>query len=292
MSIQNTLVKAFMRMTNYKTKGDELTLEERQKDNLSEPPESISQKIACEKIEIDDAKAVWLAGENAGNGVLVYLHGGSYVGGAFKEQWQYLADMCRRTKMAAILIDYRLAPQNPFPAGLNDVLKIIKTLQANGELPENWFLLGDSAGAGLAVAAVFKLKEMSENLPKKMILMSGWFDLTLENPDIQKNYKEDPMLSLKRLNESGKSYIGDDNPKNPLISPLFGDLRDLPPTLIQIGTSDIFLWDNRKFYQKCLDEKVEVQYEEYANTFHVFMMVALLPEASKARESQTEFLLS
>jgi acetyl esterase/lipase len=292
MSIRNTLVKAYMRLTSYKTSGDELTLEERQKDNMPEPPAAVAQKTHCEKLEIDGAKAVWLNKQNSKNGALLYLHGGSYIAGPFRDQWLYLADMCRCTQMAALLIDYRLAPQNPFPRGLDDVITMVKTLCARGELPENWFLLGDSAGAGLAMATVYKLRETNENLPKKLILMSGWLDVTLENPDIEKNYNQDPMLSRRRLTESANSYAGSDNPKNTLISPLYGDVRLLPPTLIQIGTSDIFLWENRALHRKCLDASVIVQYEEYPNTFHDFMMVGFLPEAQKARKSQAKFLLS
>ena len=285
------MVKAYMRLTNYKASGDELTLEERQKDNMPEPPVAVSQNTPCETVEIDGARAVWLNKQNAKNGVLVYLHGGSYIAGPFGDQWLYLADMCRRTQMAALLIDYRLAPQNPFPCGLDDVLMIVETLRATGELPENWFLLGDSAGAGLAVATIYELRDMEESPPKKLILMSGWFDVTLENPDIEKNYNQDPMLSRQRLTESADSYVGSDNRKNPLISPLYGDVSLLPPTLIQIGTSDIFLWENRELHRKCLDTSVIVQYEEYPNTFHDFMMVGFLPEAKKARKSQAEFLL-
>lgn len=292
MSVRNTLVKVYMRLTNYKASGDELTLEERQKDNQPEPPAAVAQKTSCEKLEIDGAKAVWLNRQNSKNGVLVYLHGGSYIAGPFSDQWLYLADMCRRTEMAALLIDYRLAPQNPFPRGLDDVITIVKTLRAGGELPEKWFLLGDSAGAGLAMAAVYKLRETDASLPKKLILMSGWFDVTLENPDIEKNYNQDPMLSRKRLTQSANSYVGSDDPKNPLISPLYGDVRHLPPTLIQIGTADIFLWENRALHRKCLDAAINVQYEEYPNTFHDFMMVGFLPEAKKARKSQAKFLLS
>jgi acetyl esterase/lipase len=292
MSIRNTLIVAYMRLKNYKADGDELTLEERQKGSQPEPPAAVAQATLCEKLEIDGARAIWLNRRNSKNGALVYLHGGSYIAGPYGDQWTYLADMCRRTEMAALLIDYRLAPQNPFPRGLDDVITIIKTLRVSDDLPENWFLLGDSAGAGLAAAAVYKLRETNESLPKKLILMSGWFDLTLENPDICKNYNQDPMLSRRRLTESANSYIGDDDPKNPLISPLYGDASLFPPTLIQIGTFDMFLWDNRKLNQKCLDAGINVQYEEYANTFHDFMMVGFLPEAQKARQSQAEFLLS
>lgn len=290
MSIRNSLIKAYMRLANYKASGDELTLEERQKDNVPAPPAAVSQTTACEKLEIDGAKAFWLNKQNKQNGVLIYLHGGSYIAGPFGDQWLYLADMCRRTGMAALLIDYRLAPQNPFPRGLDDVVTIVETLRAAGELPERWFLLGDSAGAGLAAATVYKLQETNASLPKKIILMSGWFDVTLENPDIQKNYHQDPMLSRNRLTESANSYVGSNNPKNPLISPLYGDVGVLPPTLVQIGTSDIFLWENRLFQRKCLDAGINVQYEEYPNAFHDFMMVGFLPEAKKARKSQAQFL--
>lgn len=292
MSIQNIIAKAFLRLTNYKKRQEKLSFEERQKENLPKPPENISAKYTWETVEVDGSRAVWLGKENAKNGVLVYLHGGSYNAGAFKEQWQYLDEMSEKLRMAALLIDYKLAPQNPFPAGLDDVLTILETLSAIGDLPEKWFLLGDSAGAGLAVAAFYELREAQISLPKKMILMSGWFDLTLENPEMRQNPNIDPMLSVRRMVESAKVYIGSEDAKNPLISPLFGDLKNLPPTLMQCGTADLLVWENRKFYQKCLDAGVDVKYEEYPALFHDFMMVAFLPEARKARESQIEFLLS
>lgn len=297
MSIRNDLVKLYLRLTNSKTEGDNLSLEERQKGNLHpEPPPEVTEKIACEKIEIESGvKAVWLGRENSKNGVMIYLHGGSYIAGPYPDQWKYLADMCRQTQMAALLLNYRLAPQNPFPRGLDDVLAVIETLSANGQLNENWFLLGDSAGAGLAAATVYKLREASGSkisLPKKLILMSAWLDVTMSNPEIDLNDREDPMLSVNRLRESGASYAGGRmDLKNPLVSPLYGDVSVLPPTMIQIGTADVFLWDNRKFYRKCLDSGVVVKYEEYSGAFHDFMMVGFLPEAKKARRSQAEILL-
>ncbi len=290
MSIQNVFVKAFLRLTNYNKRQERLSYEEKQKENLSKPPEKIASRFNWEMVAVDGANAVWLAKENSANGVIVYLHGGSYTSGPFAVQWEYLADLCARTKMTALLIDYRLAPQNPFPAGLDDCLVILETLAAIGDLPDKWFLAGDSAGAGLAVATVFELRDAGIALPKKLILMAGGFDMTLTNPEIQKNPRLDPLLSYKRLLDSANAYVAQDNAKNPLISPLFGDVRGLPPTLIQCGTADLLVWDNRLFYQKCLDAGVAVKYEEYENAFHDFMMVAFLPEARTARQSQTEFL--
>lgn len=188
--------------------------------------------------------------------------------------------------MAGLLIDYRLAPQNPFPCGLNDVLTVLKNLDL-----QNYFILGDSAGGGLTVAACYKLSELGEMMPKKIILMSGWFDVTGDNPAIHLNAESDPMLLYKNLKICGKWYAGEENPKSPLISPIYGDVSILPPTLIQIGTNDLLLWDNRKFYLKCLEAGIEVRYEEYENTFHDFMLVGFLKEAKRARKLQVEFLL-
>lgn len=292
MSIQNFLVKAFLRLTNYKKRQSRLSFEEKQTENMPLPPENIADKFGRETVTVDGAKAVWLNREKAAGGVLVYLHGGSYNSGPFKVQWEYLADMCERAQMAALLIDYRLAPQNPFPAGLDDVLMILETLSVTGDLPEKWFLLGDSAGAGLAVATVYELHEAEISLPKKMILMSGWFDLTIGSPEIRQNPDLDLIFNYERLVESARWYTGSEDAKNLLISPLFGIVKTLPPTLMQCGTIDLLIWENRKFYQKCLDAGVDIRYEEFPDLFHDFMMLGFLPESEKARQSQTEFLLS
>ncbi len=121
--------------------------------------------------------------------------------------------------------------------------------------------------------------------------MSGYFDVTLENPAIKLNAATDVMLTYGGSTIAEDSYVGKEDPRNPLISPLFGDLSVLPPTLIQIGTADMLLWDCRKFYLKCLDLNVGVEYEEYPDAFHDFMMAGFLPEAKRALKSQTEFLL-
>jgi monoterpene epsilon-lactone hydrolase len=292
MSIQNILVKAFLRLTNYKKRQEKRSFEDKQTENLPQPPAALAAKFSCETVAVDGAKAVWLNKENSRSGALVYLHGGSYNAGAFNQQWEYLAEMCEKTGMAALLIDYRLAPQDPFPAGLDDALNILETLSAIGDLPAKWFLLGDSAGAGLAVAVFYELREAELSLPEKMILMSGWFDLSIESPEIRQNPAIDPMLSLERMILSAKVYIGGDTAKNPLISPIFGDLQRFPPVLIQCGTADLLIWENRRFYQKCRDAGVAVIYEEYPKLFHDFMMIGFVPEARTARNSQIEFLCS
>ncbi|MCU0240274.1 MAG: alpha/beta hydrolase [Pyrinomonadaceae bacterium] len=286
MSLQNSLVKIYAKLVKYKQKAELLDAVQQQKENFLYPPIKVAKKCKIDLLEINGAKAVWLDKHNENNGVMIYLHGGSYIAGAFNVQWEYISDMCKRTNFAALLINYKLAPQYPFPNGLNDVITILESLN----LSDNWFLLGDSAGGGLAVATCYKLIESDKKLPKKLILMAGWFDITMKNPDAKLNADEDIMLSYQRLKTSAEHYVGKENPENYLISPINGNVSKLPPTLMQIGTSDIFLADNRKFYQKCLDANVKIIYEEYKDCFHDFMMVKFLPEAKKARESQTKFL--
>jgi epsilon-lactone hydrolase len=285
MSLLNSIVQIYLRREKRKNNLRPLSFKEKQANIIAEPPAKIAKQGIFEAIEINGAKAFWLNKPNESNGVLVFLHGGSYISGPYKQHWEYFADMCLRMGMAGLLIDYRLAPQNPFPCGLNDVITMLQTLKLS-----NYFLLGDSAGGGLAVATCYKLNELEEQLPNKLILMSGWFDVTGDNPAIQLNVESDVMLLYKNLKISGGWYAGDENPHNPLISPIFGDVSILPPTLIQIGTNDLLLWDNRKFYLKCLEAGVDVKYEEYENTFHDFMLVGFLAEAKKARKSQVEFL--
>jgi len=291
MSFLSNLVITGMRLANLKGRLKHNTLLDLQKFSLPEPPANVVKNLKTEKIDINGAKGVWLNKQNAWHGVLVYLHGGGYIVGPLKAQWEYIARLARTTDMAALVIDYKQLPQYAFPAGLNDVMTILTTLQENGGLPAKWFLLGDSAGGGLALATCYQLRDKGNLLPQKLILMSPWLDINMSNPAFAFTADADPMLSLSGIRQTAADYTRDDNPSNPLISPIFGDVEGLPPTLLQVGTSEIFLWDNRKFYLKLLDAQVPVQYEEYPQLFHVFVIFHYLPEAKKAFQSQVDFLL-
>jgi epsilon-lactone hydrolase len=282
MSIQNTIAKLYVRLV-FRDEGEFDALKTQRQFNRPEPPRGIAKR--SERVP-GNIKAFWIDKANADRGVLVYLHGGAYYFGPVKEHWQYLARICKMTKMAGLMIDYGFAPQHPFPAGLDEVIELVSRL----DLPENWFFLGDSSGAGMAVSLVCKFRELGKPLPKKLILMSPWVDLVLDNPDIDLNERDDPMMTVKRLSSAAREYISDADPRDPLISPTFGDLAGLPPTLIQMGMADLLLWDCRKFYQKCLDAGVDVLYEEVPDAFHDFMMLSFLPEAKRALRSQAEFL--
>ncbi len=282
MSILNSIAKLYVRFT-FRDDGGFNALKTQWDFNFRNPPKGIAER--CERVH-SDVRAFWIDRREAGRGVLVYLHGGAFYFGPVKEHWEYLARICKLTQFAGLMVDYGIAPQNPFPVGLNEIVDLVTRF----ELPANWFFLGDSSGAGMAVSAVFKLRAKNKQLPQKLILMSPWVDATLGNPDIDLNKHEDVMMTVERLSRAAHEYVGDADPKDPLISPMFGDLAGLPPTLIQMGTADLLLADCRMFYQKCLLAGVDVRYEEFPGAFHDFMMLNILPEAKRALKSQARFL--
>lgn len=264
--------------------GDYAALKTQRDFNVPDPPGRISKR--SEPVEGGGVRSFWIDRANAGRGVLVYLHGGAYYFGPVKEHWQYLAQICKQTQMAGLMVDYGIAPQDPFPVGLDQITDLIARLDLGG----NWFILGDSSGAGMAVAAFFKLRERGMSLPRKLILMSPWVDLTLQNPDIELSKHEDVMMTVERLVCAARDYAAGADPRDPLISPMFADLAGLPPVLIQMGTADLLLADCRRFYEKCVAAGVDVTYEECPDAFHDFMMLSVLPEARKALRSQAKFL--
>lgn len=285
MSIRNSLAKIYIRLFFRENDDDFDSLKTQKELSLPEPPKSLRPR--CEKVEIGEAKSFWIDKQNASRGVLVYLHGGAFYFGPVKEHWHYIARISRMAQMAALVIDYRMSPLSPFPDGFSDIIETVTNL----DLPGDWFFVGDSSGGGMCVSAFFKLRELNAKLPKKLILLSPWLDATLQNPAIDLNKREDAMMTVGRLSKAAVEYAANDDLKNPLISPIFGNIEGLPPVLLQIGTADLLLWDCRKFYLKCLDAGVDVRYEEYPSAFHDFMMLSLLPEAGRALKSQVEFLL-
>ena len=285
MSIANKLAKIYVRLV-FRDTGPFDALKTQKDFNVPDPPRGIAKR--CEPLDRADIRGFWIDRGHAKKGVLVYLHGGAFYFGPVKEHWDYISNISKKTGMAALVIDYGFAPQHPFPKGMDEIIEVVTST----ELPENWFFLGDSSGAAMAVSAFFRLRESGGPLPKKLLLMSPWVDLTLKNPAIDLNKHEDVMMTVDRLSNAAKAYVMEADPVDPMISPMFGDLSVLPPTLIQMGTADLLLWDCRKFFQKCLDAGVDVQYEEYPDTFHDFMMISPLPEARRAIRSQRDFLTS
>lgn len=231
------------------------------------------QNIPCEWVFPPSAKSAQ---------VLLYLHGGGYKIGSILSHRSMVSRIAEACGMKALMPDYRLAPEYPYPAAVNDTLDVYKWLLDQFD-PKNIVLAGDSAGGGLALASMLKAKDLHLPLPAALALLSPWVDLEMKNNTIRGLAHKDPILKPQQLKESADIYAGAENTKHPYISPLNGDLRNLPPILIHVGKLEIFLGEARELAQKAKQADVEVQFEIWNNMVHVWHFIGdRLPEARKA----------
>ena len=190
-------------------------------------------------------------------------------------------------------VDYRVAPEHPFPAALEDAAAGYRwLLEEKGYEPEKIVIAGDSAGGGLALSLVLYLKDQGLPLPGGIITMSPWADVTLSGESYESKYEIDPLFGNSRENMLYQcSYIGDADPKNPYLSPLFGDFSGFPPILMQVGEYEVLLSDTLRVSDKAKKAGVKVRTSVYAGMFHVFQMgLDLIPESREAWEEIGEFL--
>ena len=218
--------------------------------------------------------------------VILQLHGGGYMG-AIRNAYYVFAGLYNELShgMNVCCPDYRVAPENPYPAALEDAYATYKWLMTKaGYKPENIILAGDSAGGGLCMALTMYLRDHGEPLPGGIIAMSPWTDLTASGESYETNYDKDPLYggtkeSLIYIN----SYPGDHDKKDPYISPAFGSFKDFPPMLIQVGSNEMLLSDSETVAAKAREEGVRLRFTVYEGMFHVFQMAyTAIPESKRA----------
>ncbi|MBW6475364.1 MAG: alpha/beta hydrolase, partial [Anaerolineaceae bacterium] len=218
------------------------------------------------------------------------LHGGAYALGSIHSHRELIARLVLATNCKALAIDYRRAPENPFPAALEDSVEAYNWLLSSGVDPSRIFIAGDSAGGGLAIATLFALREQGIPLPAGIFCFSPWLDLTLSGDSVTENMHLDPILSAAILQKYVNFYIGNHVTNNPLISPLFGDLRGLPPIHIQTGRNEILLDDSVRFYEKARQAGVDVTLKIWNDMFHVFQLFSFVPETQESMKQVTAFI--
>lgn len=225
--------------------------------------------------------------------VILQLHGGGYVG-ALKNSYRTMAGLYSEVSGGArvLTIDYRVAPEHIFPAALEDALAAYDWLLEQGYTEDKIIFAGDSAGGGLAMALCHYLLDNDRKLPAGIVAMSPWTDLTASGESYEENFEIDPLFGNTRDSLVFDSvYIGDNDPKNPYISPMFGEFAGFPPMLIQVGTHEMLLSDSRTVAEKAKIAGVRVRLSEYEGMFHVFQMAAtLMPESKKAWAEVGKFL--
>jgi acetyl esterase/lipase len=221
--------------------------------------------------------------------VILYLHGGAYVMGSRNTHRGIAGRIARAAGARVLLPDYRLAPEHPFPAAVEDAMTCWRWLLAQGHAPERMAITGDSAGGGLALATLLALKAAGESLPACAVGLSPWTDLEGEGPTAEPGAVDDPMLTPEGLRSSGRDYAAADL-RNPLAAPLHGDLEGLPPLLLQVGTREILLSDSTRFAEKAQAAGVQVTLEVEDGLIHVWQMFPDVPEARSAVERIGAFI--
>lgn len=225
--------------------------------------------------------------------VILQLHGGGYVA-AMKNAYRSFAALYSEIgKGCSVLtLDYRVAPENPYPAALEDAVTAYHWLIEQGYREEDIVVAGDSAGGGLALSLCLWLKNHGEKLPAGIIAMSPWTDLTISGESVETNFEKDPLFGKTRDSLLyNKDYLGDNDPTNEYISPLFGNYEGFPPMLIQVGSYEMLLSDSERVADKAKEAGVKVKLSVYEGMFHVFQMAMLLmPESKQAWTEIKRFL--
>lgn len=216
--------------------------------------------------------------------IIIYLHGGGYCLGIVNTNRSFVAKISTGTGMKVLLVDYRLAPENVFPAALEDAVSSFRWVLNKGYLPKNIFIVADSSGCGLSLAALMTLRNNNEPMPSAMVFISPVVDLKGTGDSIETRKKEDPFQYSDPLSIA-KNYVGENDATLPIISPLFGDLYGLPPILIHASDYDVFLSDSIRLAEKLKRANKEVDLKIWAKMWHIFhMSYSLLPEGKVALE--------
>jgi len=246
--------------------------------------------ISCHPVDADGVPAEWIETPGAGLEVILYLHGGAYALGSINSHRDFIARLALATQMRVLAINYRLAPEHPFPAALEDAVAAYLWLRAQGFGSSQIIIAGDSAGGGLALALLLALRDADKPLPAGAVCISPWTDLGCSGASFQSKAKADCLLDPDSLQMYVNYYAGEHDRTTPLISPHYADLSGLPPLLIQVGTDEILLDDATRFAANAKEAGVKVTLEIWDEMFHVFQMVSFLPESKKAVKRIAEFV--
>lgn len=293
-SIQAEILKSFLIVDQWLTgSGDELDIDkERKKLEKTAKMFKCIHSVQNNPVTIDGTPAEWIIpNQTESNRTLLYLHGGSYNAGSINTHRVLVSNIASIANTRALIIDYRLAPEFPFPASIQDANKVYKWLLDNGNSPKEIIIAGDSAGGGLTLALLLVLKNEGKNTPAAAVCLSPWIDLEGKGESISKNKKRDILLNEKNLRKSADVYRGATDIKNPLISPIYGDLKGLPPLLIQVGSDELLLSDSVDFAAKAKTEGVDVTLEVWKDMQHVWQFAGgMVPESRKALNAIGKFI--
>lgn len=221
--------------------------------------------------------------------VVLYLHGGGYVMGSLNSHQELMGRLSRVLKANVYGLDYRLAPEHPWPCALEDASMAWGDMLKLGVKPENIIVAGDSAGGGLTMSLLLALKAAGESLPCGAVVFSPWVDLTCKGASYETRADVDPMMRPETLRSTAHIYCGDNSPTTPTISPIFGDLSGLPPLFIQVGDAEVLLDDAVRLHEISQKAGTESTLQIYEGAVHAFQAMPVVPEAAEALQAVSVF---
>jgi len=244
----------------------------------------VSPDTAVEQSSIGGVKGEWVRTGNARkDAALLYLHGGGYMTGSPKSHRHLVAALSDAAGIGVFAADYRMAPEHPFPAAVDDGVAVYKGLLDSGLAPSKLAIAGDSAGGGLTFATLVAARDKGLPMPACAIGISPWTDLSQGGEAYRTRLKRDPMITKDGLDAMASAYLGGKDAKTPLASPIFADLKGLPPLLIQVGTEEALHSDSTGFATRAETAGVEVSFESWAGMMHVWHI--FFPILSEGRDA-------
>jgi acetyl esterase/lipase len=248
--------------------------------------------VAIERVTAPARPAEWLRPPGVHeDAAVLYLHGGGYVIGSVRSHRHLAAAIARAAGTKALILDYRLAPEHPFPAGLEDAVAAYQWMLAGGLAPARVVVAGDSAGGGLTVATLLALRDRGLPQPAGGVCISPWVDLTCSGASYATKAADDPIVTRDGVAGMAQAYVGDGDRKGPLVSPLYADLTGLPPLLVQVGSEEVLLDDARGLGDRAQEAGLDATVEEWPGMIHVWhWFLPMLDEAERAIAVIGEFV--
>jgi epsilon-lactone hydrolase len=250
--------------------------------------------VRIEPDNLDGIAVEWLIPDGAADApILFHLHGGGYVLGNPAASRPFTTAFALKSGARVVSIDYRLAPEHPFPAAVEDSVKAYSTLLAGGMPAEKIAVGGESAGGGLAIAVLLAARAQRLAMPACAFAISPWVDMSCSASTFDSLANRDPMLTRRSLKDMADAYLAGASEKNPLASPLFGDLQGLPPLLIHAGSDEVLLDDARGLHERATEAGVASRLAVWEDMIHVWHMFhPMLPEGDGAIDEIVAFVKS
>ena len=252
----------------------------------------VADGVTVASAKVAEVPVEWVTAPNASeDAVLLFLHGGGYVIGSPDSHRHLVANLSEETGLQGLLVDYRLAPEDPFPAAVEDAISVYAALLTHGFEAEEIVVAGDSAGGGLVIAMMLAIRDANLPLPAAGICLSPWNDLTGTAKSLETNASVDPTVTKESLDFFAGEYLGEEDAQNPYASPLFGDFTGLPPLLIQVGSVEVLLDDAVMLAERAKEAGVSVTLEVWDEMIHVWhRYYPVLQEAREANARIGEYV--